>query len=128
MRATIQDPVGASLYGINTTKVYDYTLIIACGLAALGGVLSGALIIENPLMGQGMLLKGFAIVIVAGMGNLLGHEEMGGRGLVTSLHFQLRLSSSRIGHQQQVGTVARGREYPARSRTLPAAAGLSPGV
>jgi branched-chain amino acid transport system permease protein len=77
MRATIQDPVGASLCGINTTKVYDYTLIIACGLAALSGVLSGALIIENPLMGQGMLLKGFAIVIVAGMGNLLGSTVLG---------------------------------------------------
>lgn len=77
MRATIQNPVGASLCGINTSRVYDYTLIMAFGLAALGGILLAVLSTADPYMGQAMLLKGFAIVIVAGMGNLAGTVILG---------------------------------------------------
>lgn len=77
MQATIQNRVGASLCGINTNRVYDYTLIIASGLAALGGVLQAVLTTADPFMGQAMLLKGFAIVIVAGMGNLAGAAILG---------------------------------------------------
>ena len=77
MRATIQSPVGASLSGINTTRVYDYTLILASGLAALGGILLAVLTIADPFMGGPMLIKGFAIVIAAGMGNLMGAIVLG---------------------------------------------------
>lgn len=77
MRATIQNPVGATLCGINTSRVYDYTLIIASGFAALGGILLAVLCTADPFMGQAMLLKGFAIVIVAGMGNLAGTVILG---------------------------------------------------
>ncbi len=77
MQATIQNPVGASLCGINTRRVYDYTLIMASGLAALGGILMAVLYSMNPFMGQSMLIKGFVIVIVAGMGNLMGAAILG---------------------------------------------------
>ena len=77
MQATIQNPVGARLCGINTKRVYDYTLIMASGLAALGGILQAVLYTADPFMGQSMLIKGFVIVIVAGMGNLVGAAILG---------------------------------------------------
>lgn len=77
MQATIQNPVGASLSGINTTRVYDFTLILASGLAALGGILMAVLVLADPVMGQSMLIKGFAIVVAAGMGNLRGAIILG---------------------------------------------------
>ena len=40
------------------------------------------------------------------LGNLLGHAEVGERGLVAALHLQLRPGLPRLGHQQQVGSAA----------------------
>ena len=77
MQATIQNPVGASLCGINTRRTYDYSLIMASALAALGGILMAVLYSMNPFMGTSMLIKGFVIVIVAGMGNLVGAAILG---------------------------------------------------
>jgi branched-chain amino acid transport system permease protein len=70
IRSTAQDRVGAGLVGINTDWVYAFTMIIASGLAALVGGILGPIWIVYPTMGQDMLLKGFAVVIASGMGNL----------------------------------------------------------
>jgi branched-chain amino acid transport system permease protein len=70
--ATSQNRVGASLTGINVKKIYDLTFVIAAVLAAIGGALVAPLWQANTSMGQYVLLKGFAIVVVAGMGNVLG--------------------------------------------------------
>jgi len=70
--ATSQSRVGASLTGINVKKIYDLTFVIAAALAAIGGALVAPLWQANTSMGQYVLLKGFAIVVVAGMGNVLG--------------------------------------------------------
>ena len=72
MRATSQNQVGAQLVGVNTRRVYDYTLMFAAALAALAGILMAPIISAHPFMGQPLLIMGFAVVIVAGMGNLLG--------------------------------------------------------
>jgi branched-chain amino acid transport system permease protein len=77
MRATIQSPIGAALCGINPNRVYDYTLIIGSALAALGGISAAVLQVANPFMGNDVLIIGFAIVIVAGMGNLKGAVIIG---------------------------------------------------
>ena len=70
LRATAQDRVGANLVGINIKSVYAFTMAVASALAALAGGIMGPIWVAYPAMGQDMLLKGFAIVIVAGMGNL----------------------------------------------------------
>jgi branched-chain amino acid transport system permease protein len=86
MRATVQNITGASLVGINTKRIYDFTLIISSALAALGAILLGFIHTVNPAMGQPVLLIGFVIVVVAGMGNLLGAAITAvGVGIVESL-------------------------------------------
>jgi len=77
MKATIQDPTGANLVGINVKRVYDSTFIIASGLAAVSGILMSVLYGMSPFMGQRVLIFGFVVVIVAGMGNLLGAAIVG---------------------------------------------------
>lgn len=76
-RATGQNLLGARLIGINTTAVYDATLIIASGLAALAGVLIVLISAASPNLGQPLLITGFAVVIVAGMGNVGGAVVVG---------------------------------------------------
>ena len=77
MRATSQNLIGAQLVGINIRRVYDSTLIIASALAALAGVLLVLIQTTHPNMGQPLLIMGFAVVIVAGLGNLLGAVVLG---------------------------------------------------
>ncbi len=76
-RATGQNLLGARLIGINTTAVYDSTLMIASGLAALAGVLIVLVSTSSPNLGQPLLITGFAVVIVAGMGNVAGAVAVG---------------------------------------------------
>ena len=76
-RATGQNFLGARLIGINTTAIYDTTLIIASGLAALAGVLIVLVSTASPNLGQPLLITGFAVVIVAGMGNVGGAVAVG---------------------------------------------------
>ena len=76
-RATGQNLLGARLIGINTTAIYDTTLIIASGLAALAGVLIVLVSTASPNLGQPLLITGFAVVIVAGMGNVGGAVAVG---------------------------------------------------
>ncbi len=76
-RATGQNLLGARLIGINTTAVYDATLIMASGLAALAGVLIVLISAASPNLGQPLLITGFAVVIVAGMGNVGGAVAVG---------------------------------------------------
>jgi branched-chain amino acid transport system permease protein len=77
MRATAQNPVGASLSGINTKRIYDYTMMVSAGLAGLSGVLLAPVLSAHPNMGQPLLLVGLVIVIVGGLGNLKGTIVVG---------------------------------------------------
>ena len=70
--ATSQNRVGASLTGINVRQIYELTFILAAALAAFAGGLVGPLWQANTTMGQLVIIKGFAIVVVAGLGNVMG--------------------------------------------------------
>ena len=72
IRAVQQNPMGARVIGLNIGGVYDATVMIASFLAAVAGIFSIAVVPYNPNMGQPLLLFGFAVVIVAGMGNVWG--------------------------------------------------------
>lgn len=72
MRATSQNTMGAKIVGINTLRVYDYTMIAGITLAAVGGILLAPISAAYAGMGQPMLVLGFAIVIIGGMGNVQG--------------------------------------------------------
>jgi branched-chain amino acid transport system permease protein len=72
MRAVSMDEVGAQMAGIGLTRIYQLTLALSCGLAALAGAV---LLWQNPFIptvGNSPLLIAWYVVILAGLGNVQG--------------------------------------------------------
>jgi branched-chain amino acid transport system permease protein len=73
MRAVGWNPDSSALSGVNPRRVVIMTSFLAAGMAAIAGILSS--ISTNNVsftLGEGLLLKGFAAVIVGGFGDLRG--------------------------------------------------------
>ena len=73
LRAVAESPRAAALLGINVEAVFGATTVVASALGGSAGVLialyANALF---PGMGQPMLHKGIAVVILGGMGDIRG--------------------------------------------------------
>ena len=72
MRATSDNPELSEIRGISIERVYVYTWIIACALAAIGGVFMGTLGTIKCGMGIGVQVTLFACLIVGGIDNPYG--------------------------------------------------------
>jgi branched-chain amino acid transport system permease protein len=72
MRATSQKSEVAMLMGINISRVYLYTFAIGAALAGAAGALYGILFPFNPAIGALPTIKGFAIIIIGGLGSIPG--------------------------------------------------------
>jgi branched-chain amino acid transport system permease protein len=72
IRATAQDPEGALLVGIDTSRVAMATFAISAALAAVAGVLIAPISLVYPAMGTVVTLKAFVIVVLGGMGSVTG--------------------------------------------------------
>ncbi|MDR2991540.1 MAG: branched-chain amino acid ABC transporter permease [Burkholderiaceae bacterium] len=73
LRAIAESPKAARLLGINVERLFFVTSLAAAALGGLAGVLIG--LNSNaifPLMGQDILLKGIAVIILGGMGDIRG--------------------------------------------------------
>ncbi len=73
MRAVAENARTASLLGIDINRVILVTFAIASGLAGVAGVLVGlAYGAISPFMGVEIGLKGFAIIVIGGLGSIVG--------------------------------------------------------
>ncbi len=73
LRAIAESPKAALLLGINVEGLFMLTSFTAAGLGGVAGVLIG--LYSNalfPLMGQPILHKGIAVIILGGMGDIRG--------------------------------------------------------
>jgi branched-chain amino acid transport system permease protein len=73
LRAIAESPKAAHLLGINVEGLFMLTSFVAAGLGGVAGVLIG--LYSNalfPLMGQPVLHKGIAVIILGGMGDIRG--------------------------------------------------------
>jgi branched-chain amino acid transport system permease protein len=73
LRAIAESPKAARLMGIHVERLFFITSLVAAALGGLAGVLIG--LNSNaifPLMGQPMLHKGIAVIILGGMGDIRG--------------------------------------------------------
>ena len=73
LRAIAESPKAAHLLGINVEGLFLLTSFAAAALGGLAGVLIG--VYSNavvPLMGQPMLHKGIAVIILGGIGDIRG--------------------------------------------------------
>lgn len=73
LRAIAESPKAASLLGINVERLFHVTAFAAAVLGGFAGVLIA--LYSNavyPLMGQPMLHKGIAVIILGGLGDMRG--------------------------------------------------------
>ncbi len=73
IRAMAEQPDAAQLMGINTGRAAAVVSFVSGALAGAGGVLIGLNFnAVQPYMGETMMLRGFVVIIVGGMGDLRG--------------------------------------------------------
>jgi len=73
LRAMAERPEAAALMGINTGRAAALVSLISGCLAGAGGVLIGLNFNAiQPFMGEAMMLRGFVVIIVGGLGDIRG--------------------------------------------------------
>lgn len=73
LRAIAESPKAAALLGIPVEKLFYFTSFLAGALGGAAGVLVGlSFNAISPFMGQPMLHKGIAVIILGGMGDIRG--------------------------------------------------------
>src|SRR4030066_2201624 len=72
MRATSQKSDASMLIGININRVYLFTFAVGAALAGAAGALYGILFLFNPAIGALPTIKGFALIILGGLGSIPG--------------------------------------------------------
>ncbi len=72
MRAVAQNRVGAGLVGLEVNRVYLIAFGLSALLAGIGGVMIAVIQSPTPTVGLAFTLKAFAIVVLAGLGNIRG--------------------------------------------------------
>jgi len=72
LRASAMDRETASLMAVPVPRLITLTFVIGGALAAIGGVLLATIYPISPQLGSTYVVKGFAIALVGGLGNVAG--------------------------------------------------------
>ena len=72
LRAATEKSLQTQSFGINVPLLITLTYAVGAGLAAFAGVLAAPIYQVGALMGQGMIIVVFAIVVIGGMGSIFG--------------------------------------------------------
>ena len=72
LRALMENELAGQIVGVNPRGVAVVTFAIAGAAAGLAGALSAPLVILTPTMGVEITLRGFAVLVLGGIGNVWG--------------------------------------------------------
>jgi branched-chain amino acid transport system permease protein len=72
MRAIAQNREAALMIGIRSRTVARNAVVLAAGLCGLAGAAISPIQLVTPYMGQFLIFKAFALVIIGGLGNIPG--------------------------------------------------------
>jgi branched-chain amino acid transport system permease protein len=72
MRAIAQNREAALMVGIRPRRVARNAVVLAAGLSGLAGAALSPIQLVTPYMGQFLIFKAFALVIIGGLGNIPG--------------------------------------------------------
>jgi branched-chain amino acid transport system permease protein len=72
VRAVAQNRLAPGLLGIETQQVYLLAFGLSAALAGVAGVMLSVMLYASPTVGFAYTLKAFAIIVMAGLGNLRG--------------------------------------------------------
>lgn len=93
VRAVAQNRAAAVLMGINVNSVSMFVFALSSALGVAAGVLVGALFAVAPGVSSGLVIKGFAVLILGGLGSIPG-AIVGGMVLGVSEAFAAAFISS----------------------------------
>jgi branched-chain amino acid transport system permease protein len=82
LRASLADRQTAALMGIPIRRYITVVFTYGSAIAGLGGALTIALFPVTPFVGSEMIMLGFAVALIAGLGNVPG---VVGAGLILGL-------------------------------------------
>ena len=90
VRAIMRNPQMAAACGINVGRVNALTFAYGSGLAGIAGVMMSGFMTVSPEMGAPIVVDGFLVVVMGGLGSLLGTALSAGllgeiNGYVSSL-------------------------------------------
>lgn len=103
LRATAENIETASVLGVDTKRIIIMTVVIASAMGGIAGILVGmAFNAVSPQMGLAMGLKGLAIIILGGMGNVKG--AMAG-GLILGLSETFLVAYGDSGYRDAVAFI-----------------------
>lgn len=86
LRAGTENPVLLQGLGVNVPLMFTLTYGFGVALAAFAGVMAAPIYQVTPLMGSGVVIVVFAVVVIGGMGSILGSIVTGlGLGLIEGL-------------------------------------------
>ncbi|MCC7273613.1 MAG: branched-chain amino acid ABC transporter permease [Alphaproteobacteria bacterium] len=72
VRATASNRMGAMLCGVDVRRVDATTFLLGTAISAVGGTMLALVYFVYPSVGAGLIFKGFAVVILGGMGSIAG--------------------------------------------------------
>ncbi|AUJ66003.1 urea ABC transporter permease subunit UrtB (plasmid) [Aestuarium zhoushanense] len=86
VRAIMRNPEMAEACGINVKRVSTMTFAYGSGLAGVAGVMLAGFKTVSPEMGSALVVDGFLVVVVGGVGSLIGSVAAAGLlGEITSV-------------------------------------------
>jgi branched-chain amino acid transport system permease protein len=72
IRAVAQNRDAATLMGVNANAVAYVVFALSSALGVAGGALVGAMLALAPGLGESLVIKGFAVLILGGLGSIPG--------------------------------------------------------
>ena len=86
LRAGTENPVLLQAFGVNVPVMFSLTYGYGAALAAFAGVMAAPIYQVTPLMGSGVIMVVFAVVVIGGMGSIVGSIVTGlALGLIEGL-------------------------------------------
>ncbi len=86
LRAGTENPDLLQAFGVNVPLMFTLTYGYGAALAAFAGVMAAPIYQVTPLMGSGVIMVVFAVVVIGGMGSIVGSIVTGlGIGLVEGM-------------------------------------------
>ncbi|GIK82856.1 MAG: hypothetical protein BroJett024_39610 [Alphaproteobacteria bacterium] len=83
IRASTENPLLTRALGTNVPRLVTLTFGLGVGLSALAGVMAAPIFQVNPLMGSNLVIIGFAVIVIGGIGSTVGAIVAGfGVGIV----------------------------------------------
>ncbi len=94
VRAVMRDPDMAAACGIDVKRVNSLTFAYGSGLAGIAGVMMAGFKTVSPEMGTSLVVDGFLVVVMGGVGSLFG--TLASSGLLGQINGFVALASNDI--------------------------------